>query len=312
MSLEIQALNNDTTFLLSFSPSALSPKSEAINVLLDPWLVGPAVTITPAIATLTRPSKAHVTSLKQLDPQPHLICISQSAPDHCHPDTLMTLDKTTSCQILAPATAAAAVKSWKHFEDPHTVVPLTYFDAADPVGSSFVFVPSSDGTDSASAASADSSSSSTDGKGAGMIKVHLIPEPWDLAGMHSIIGITYTPPSCASADPITIVYCPHGAISATVIPYLTTLPSTSRTLLCHSCNQSKGPWFFGSPTYVYGVIQGVQVAKALGARAYIRAHDEDKNPTGVATTGTWVIDVEGLEKCEVVSLAAGKKWRFAA
>jgi hypothetical protein len=324
MSLSIQALNNDTSFLLTFAPSVSSPRSDEITVLIDPWIVGPAVTITGnrAIAILKRPSDASISSLKQLDPQPDLICISQNAPDHCHPDTLKTLKHDTACRILAHSSAAAVIRSWKHFSDPDTVVPVKYFNASDPSSSGFKFSPSLGGSDNGSSASNNSSSSpSKEEDVMETIKVDLIAEPWDMAAMHTILAISYMPP--ASEAPITVVYCPHGAVPATLSPYLATLSSTTRKVLFHSCNQSKGPWFFGSPTYVYGAKEGVEVAKAMAAEAWIRAHDEDKSPTGVGTVGTWGIDVDvdavrrllddtGVDSCAFVALGAGERWNLGS
>jgi hypothetical protein len=324
MSLSIQALNNDTSFLLAFAPSASSPRSDEITILIDPWIVGPAVTVTGnrTIAILKRPSDASITSLKQLDPQPDLICISQNAPDHCHPDTLKTLKHDTACRILAHSSAATVIKTWKHFSNPDTVVPLNYFNASNPSSPGFAFSPLLRGSDIGSSASNDSSPSPSGEKSMlETIKVDLIAEPWDMAAMHTILAISYIPPSLEA--PITVIYCPHGAVPATLSPYLATLSQTTRKVLFHSCNQSKGPWFFGSPTYVYGAAQGVEVAKAMAAEAWIRAHDEDKSPTGVGTVGTWGIDVEvdevqrllddaGMDICTFVALGAGEGWKFGS
>src|SRR3954453_6534112 len=109
MALTIKAINNDTSFLLTFAPPIAPAASSgrfpgAFTILIDPWISGPAK-ISPNLSVIERPSPACIISLEDLD-EPDMILISQDKPDHCHEETLCQLSPHTGSTILATPAAA--------------------------------------------------------------------------------------------------------------------------------------------------------------------------------------------------------------
>ncbi|QDS71523.1 hypothetical protein FKW77_005071 [Venturia effusa] len=182
MALTIKALNNDTSFLLIFTPP-IAPKKNvhpeqfpgAYTILVDPWICGPAEIIGKNFSRQEHSQPSCLASLTEL-PEPDLILISQSQPDHCHEQTLCDLPPETGSLILAPAGAVKKIKSWKHFDDDNIYCLKPY----NPKKEHSVFrieIPSF-----------------SPSGGPGEVTISLLEPRRDFTGVHNAIGITYRPP----------------------------------------------------------------------------------------------------------------------
>lgn len=183
MALTIKALNNDTSFLLTFSPSITpsdvkSPElfPGSFTILIDPWLSGPATVISQKFSVQEHTTPACVESLNDL-PEPDMILISQDKPDHCHEETLCQLSPHCRSIILGPERVAKKIKSWQHF-DFSCIHLLKRYNPRDPDSIYRLEIPpfSPNGTP-------------------GEITIALLEPKRDLSGLHNGIGITYRPPA---------------------------------------------------------------------------------------------------------------------
>ncbi|KAK5114323.1 hypothetical protein LTR62_002574 [Meristemomyces frigidus] len=211
MSLTIDKLNDDTTFLLAFAPS-FAPKSTkagrkfpgASTILLDPWLGGDAPILHPTFQVSRHTGSSIITSLTELDPPPDVVVISQDKPDHCHQPTLCSLPKDTRTRILATPGAAKTIRGWKYFDHGIVHVMKPYNPHKASVVTRIRLEPYS-------------STSS-----AGEITIANIPTRRDITGLHNAIGITYRPPgSLLSA---------FGGDETVSLSDLSTTPDAARTL----------------------------------------------------------------------------------
>jgi len=175
--MRIQALNGDTTFLLTFSP----PFAPAISkrhpgdfiILLDPWLRGHSSILHPSFQISHHTSTPALYSLNELDQRPDLIIISQDKSDHCHKATLCTLPPDTEISILATPAGVKKIKSWKYFDE-DVVQAILPYSSADPDSVIRIPLPAP-------------SESSADGE----ITIANVPTKRDVTGVHNAIGITY-------------------------------------------------------------------------------------------------------------------------
>lgn len=182
MSLRIQQLNGDTTFLLTFyppfAPQRLSKRLPAdFTILIDPWLRGYASMLHPSFLLSYHTSTPALHSLQDLRHLPDVIIISQDKPDHCHKETLCSFPNSPDTSILATAAAAKKIRSWKHFDD-NQIHSLENYDPLDEDSVIRIPLPGY-------------SSSSIDGE----ITIANIPTKRDIVRVHNAIGITYRPPS---------------------------------------------------------------------------------------------------------------------
>lgn len=314
MSLTVQSLNGDTTFLLTFSPPVAPPSSPGLfpgtfTILIDPWLVGAATILSSIFSTSEQKTKPCITSLRELPQEPDLILISQDKPDHCHEETLRQLPPGCESTILAIPPAARKIRSWKHFR-PELVQALPKFVDGDSRSIHRVVLPpmSPRGT-------------------CGEVTVTWMPARRDLSGLHHAIGITYRAPcSVLSASPgqyldlpghplsppasprsmktvassprtivpspyndrertLSVIYSPHGVPYEIIQPYasshLVTEAALPLTALIHSFDRVENPWYLGG-TISAGSPGGLQIARNLYAQAWISAHDADKNTRGLS------------------------------
>lgn len=182
MSVRVQQLNADSTFLLtffpSFAPKKLSPRLPGdFTILLDPWLQGHASMLHPAFQISHHTSTPALHSLQHLPQLPDIILISQDKPDHCHRETLCSLPRTSDTAILATPAAAKRIRSWGHFDKEQVHVIPTY----NPLDEETVVripLPSYSSTSKV-----------------GEITITNIPTKRDVAGLHNAICITYQPSS---------------------------------------------------------------------------------------------------------------------
>lgn len=96
------------------------------------------------------------------------------------------------------------------------------------------------------------------------------------------------PPTTHPARPkaLSILYSPHGLPLADLKPYIKThlvpLPGAlPLTCLLHSFDNVSNPWWFGG-NIIAGAKTGTEIARALMARTWISAHDEEKDDHGLA------------------------------
>ncbi|EMR81409.1 hypothetical protein BcDW1_9909 [Botrytis cinerea BcDW1] len=332
MSLTVKHLNNDASFLLTFSPISPFPPSpggpgrheSSFTILLDPWISGPSKIFHHKFSISHLNSPSCISSLTEL-PEPDLVIISQDKTDHCHEETLKQLSPDGSkTLILAEPGAAKTIKRWKYFS-PSKVVPLKRWE--DPRlrrPDSILRIPvppqSLNGT-------------------AGEVTIAFLPQKNDLTGLHNAIGITYRPPTLSKSffDPaenayatppsspnsiastlfnpteraLSVIFSPHGCTYNTLAPYASShlvsqaaLPLTS---LLHPFDRISNPWYLGG-NIISGFPGGVSIAQNLCAKTWISAHDGDKTSTGMAT---WSIKSEKWEKEDVESVVSPRSENFS-
>ncbi|KAF4305446.1 hypothetical protein GTA08_BOTSDO06618 [Botryosphaeria dothidea] len=180
--LTVKALNADTSFLVTFSPS-IAPQGPAASqfpgsftILIDPWLVGSAQILSAKFSISQHKTQACVSSLAEL-PEPDMVLISQDKPDHCHEETLKQLPPNSGAIILAAPAAAKKIRKWNHF----------------PKGSVHALKPFSTNDDSR-VFRLEIPSFSSNGL-PGEVTVSLLCPKRDLSGLHNAIGVTYRAPT---------------------------------------------------------------------------------------------------------------------
>ncbi|KAK7417953.1 hypothetical protein QQX98_004255 [Neonectria punicea] len=180
MSLTIQQLNGDSSFLLSFEPISPDPGQCPFRILLDPWFPGP--TLSPDYETSSMSycyEQMRISSIRDL-PELDMVIISRDRSDHCNKDTLKQLPQTdTRTLILAEPAAAKLIRSWKHFEKDR-VLTLEKWENPRVAGretTTRIVVPPH-----------------TPGGDPGEVTVSFIAQKRDHWRLHTAIGITYRPP----------------------------------------------------------------------------------------------------------------------
>ncbi|TVY13616.1 hypothetical protein LARI1_G007194 [Lachnellula arida] len=319
MSLTIKHLNGDASFLLSFTPILQTPpsprlSSKAFTILLDPWLSGPSKIYHSKFSISTHKSPPCVTSLREL-PEPDVVIISQNKTDHCHHETLTQLPRHGGKTIiLAEPAAAKMIRGWKYF-DAEKVVTLPKWDDSrprkPPTLHRIPIPPLSPGGT------------------AGEVTITYLPQKADITGLHSAIGITYRAPT-PSIDPslpptppasptpsahacdraLSVIFSPHGCSYKTLSPYIAShliseaaLPLTA---LLHCFDRIHNPWYLGG-NICSGFPGGLEIAQKLCAKAWISAHDGDKETTGLANTR---IIVERYDREKVESVISPRSEKF--
>jgi hypothetical protein len=199
MALTIRQLNGDASLLLTFQPIASDADEQPFRILLDPWLVGPSNILHSKISSTTRRHEACVSSLREL-PEPDLVIISNSRSDHCNEATLRQLPPHgTRTLILAEATAAKLIRSWKYFDQDKVLALERWREPRQTGRNTMVRVPVP---------------SRVMGGDEGQVTVSFITQRKDTKGLHSAIGITYRP---ACSD----ISAPRRPMTATFTPVST-------------------------------------------------------------------------------------------
>jgi hypothetical protein len=129
---------------------------------------------------------------------------------------------------------------------------------------------------------------------------------------------------------LSVIYSPHGVSFETIRPYATShLVSESAlplTALLHSFDCVENPWWLGGNIST-GSPGGLEIAQSLYARAWISAHDADKDNRGWAVKQTRIGQFAVNEvrrmlerghdtkrrvvtRTDVISLAAGQEHRI--
>jgi hypothetical protein len=357
MSLTIRSLNGDTSFLLIFSPPVAPLSSPGLfpgsfTILVDPWIVGPSIILNSIFSYSEQKSRPCISSLKELDREPDLILISQHKPDHCHEETLRQLPPDCESTILATPAAVKKIQSWNHFR-PESVRALPKF--AEGHGSSIyrTVLPPPTPRGSCGEVTVSWLPAKRD-----MTALHhaigiTYRPPCTVLSMHNprhYLDLPMSPPASprspmtTMSSPCTIVpapyndrektlsviYSPHGVSFETIRPYATShLISESAlplTALLHSFDCVENPWWLGGNIST-GSPGGLKIAQSLYAKAWISAHDADKDNRGWAVKQTRIgqfavdevkrmlregIDSKGRHSAltDVVSLAAGQEHRI--
>ncbi|KAK3078939.1 hypothetical protein LTS18_006157 [Coniosporium uncinatum] len=329
MSLSIKALNDDTSFLLTFSP-LYSPTPcprffpGSFTILVDPWLKGSAEIFSPKFSHTVHVTKPCIGSLREI-PDPDMIIVSQDKPDHCHRETLCELSSKSSAVILGTPAAAKKIRGWNHF-NPANIKTLKKYNAEQDETIFRVVLPPM-------------FSSASPGE----VTVTLISAKRDITGLHNAIGITYRPP-CSVLSPtfnrlvdlpptppesptspfrpsfsssattviplppsdrertVSVLYSPHGVpyehVDPWAVHHLVTESALPLAALIHSFDVVQNPWYLGGNIST-GCPGGLQVARNLLPKVWISAHDEDKDVRGlgvqrVTTEKYYVTDVQNL------------------
>ncbi|GAM87500.1 hypothetical protein ANO11243_055250 [Dothideomycetidae sp. 11243] len=319
MSLSVQHLNADTTFLLSFSSGqeALRSPCRPFTVLVDPWLTGSSLIWTARFSISNHTCESVVSSLRDI-PLPDVILISQDKTDHCHEQTLKTLPPDSPVKILAVPAAAKKIKSWKYFTRA-IIKSLPVYNPRNP--DSVIRIPVRP-TNPAFGHP-------------GEITISFVQQRMDMTGLHNALGITYLAPctnsvasltgetvqlplsppltpikmtSQVSAEklsdsssrtgpysptshqssfpkPLSVLYAPHGIGLPCLTPFmkhhLAPMNALPLTLLLHSIDIAQNPWYLGGMV-APGLPGGTQLVKAFGAKYWLSAHDEAKDNQGWA------------------------------
>lgn len=84
-----------------------------------------------------------------------------------------------------------------------------------------------------------------------------------------------------------MIYSPHGVTYAHIKPYaiahLVREAALPLTALLHSFDRVQNPWWLGGNISA-GLPGGLEIAQNLLARAWISAHDEDKENSGFSVS----------------------------
>lgn len=306
MSLTIQHLNADSTFLLAFSPAPTTPAEEqgripgAFTILLDPWLVGRSSIFHPSFQYTKHTDKPHIDSLADIKQEIDLIIITQEKPDHCNRETLCSLPADKPVTILATPAAAKKIKSWNHFAPSH-IHTLPPFKPSHPSTLTRIPLPPTTPT-----------------LHPGELTIAHLPAKHDLTRVHNALGITYRPPSPAAPTPdnpdptptLSLLYTPHGTPPSTIAPYTTAhlLPTHALplTALLHGFNHEQNPACLGGEV-MRGAPGGLELLRALDGRVrcWIAAHD------GEVERGGWSVRwlrSRAFGAREVQGLVGGEGW----
>lgn len=334
MSLSVQSLNGDSTFVMTFYSAT---EGQSFTILVDPWLAGASTIWNSKFQTSVHSNSPLISSLADMQ-TPDLILISQDKPDHCHEETLKSLPSDSAVHILATPSAAKKIKSWRYFTNA-IITPMPTYNPKNP--SSVLRFPVKD-------------SKQAQDKTA-EVTISYIPQKLDVTSLHNAIGITYAPaslsnttsyqlppsppltplstraPSQASDNvqpsrPLSILYAPHSISVPCITPYMTShlapLRALPLTMLFHCINVERNPWFLGGAVCP-GLPAGTALVKNFGARYWLSAHDEPKQNSGWAVAmiktslyaldeAQALLDNEAGAGTEMVGLGVGEEIRVEA
>ncbi|KAH9880035.1 hypothetical protein J1614_002060 [Plenodomus biglobosus] len=319
MSLSVKSLNGDTSFLLVFTPPAAPLSSPGLfpgsfTILLDPWLVGPSIILNSVFSISQQKHQPCIPHLKDLPLEPDLVLISQHKPDHCHEETLRQLPPDCESTILAIPPAAKKIRSWKHFQ-PERVHALPKYVEGKGDSLYRIVLPPPTPRGTCGQVTVTWMPAKRDISGVHhAIGITYRPPCTVLSQLspNHYLDLPMSPPS-SPASPMTItaasprtivpspnnnrektlsvIYSPHGVSYDIIKPYATShLVSESAlplTALLHSFDCVENPWWLGGNISA-GSPGGLEMAQNLYARAWISAHDSDKDNRGWAVRRTQI------------------------
>lgn len=320
MSLRVQSLNSDTTFVLTFSHPAL-PKPFVL--LLDPWLHSSSYVYHPKFSNQSHTTRPSISSVSQLSPVPDMIIVSQQKTDHCNEGTLKELDWHGAAKdtlLYAAPGAGKVVLGWKWFDQKR----LRLFQQGETMK---VVFPSGE-------------EKLTVGGPAGWLELLFMAPKWlwELPTLHNAIGIKWViPRDQGQGNQIySILFSPHGAPIASLQPWLSALslqpqtpgrgaraqttasPQPKLSLLIHPFCRIRS--LLGGEI-INGFPGGLSICRHVAVDNWISAHDETKDVRGI-TAGLlryrlWDINTvekdlkeEGIGGVRVSMLHAGDEVGF--
>ncbi|KAI9705904.1 MAG: hypothetical protein M1836_005310 [Candelina mexicana] len=289
-------LNADTSWLLQIPwPSDEEEERIYYNILIDPWFQGPQVdygswfseqwhntptnikTIQDVEDLIERNEAAATAALREnrlgaeasngtappSTTEKHetnaassidVIVISHEFRDHCHRDTLQEANK--DIPVFATNKALKTIQAWSHFT---LVKEITPFTTNHP----------------------DWRSHSTPPLPSWLSISRLEPSFLDLISLHSALLITFsssdtTAPAANPSSAEALIYTPHGILPSDVAHIHNASPPLKTLALIHGLNDVK----LGSQLNL-GAHNGLKVVREVGARYWIRTHDEKKTAYGV-------------------------------
>ncbi|KAF2707362.1 hypothetical protein K504DRAFT_384107 [Pleomassaria siparia CBS 279.74] len=309
MSLTVQSLNGDTAFLFTFSPPVAPLSSPGLfpgsfTILIDPWLTGPATILSTIFSISEHKTKPCISSLNQLDQEPDLIIISQDKPDHCHQSTLCSLSNHCQSTILATPSAARKIRSWKHFR-PELVQNLPKFVPGHGKSLYRLVLPPFSPRGSCGEVTVTWMPAKRDMTGLhhaigityrppcsvlSAVSGHYLNLPMSPPASPGSPRTIASSPRTLSPSPyndrektLSVIYSPHGVPYEIIRPYasshLVNESALPLTALIHSFDRVENPWYLGGNISA-GSPGGMQIAQSLLAKAWISAHDADKNNRG--------------------------------
>lgn len=360
MSLTVKSLNGDTSFLLTFSPPVAPLSSPGLfpgsfSILVDPWITGPSIILNSVFSHSEQKHTPCISSLKELEREPDLILISQHKPDHCHEETLRQLPPECESIILATPAAVKRIHSWNHFRS-ESIHALPKFAEGDGRSIYRIVLPPPTPRGSCGEVTISWLPARHDLTGVHhAIGITYRPPctPLSMRNRGYYLDLPMSPPASPRSplSPMTIassprtivpspnndrektlsvIYSPHGVSFDTIRPYATShLVSESAlplTALMHSFDCVDNPWWLGGNISA-GSPGGLEIARSLYARAWISAHDADKDNRGWAVKqtriGQFAVDEvrrmfasspkgkqQSATRTDVISLAAGEEHRI--
>lgn len=250
MSLQVQHLNADATFLLTFSRHPDStPAAEQFTLLIDPWLHSDAPVIHRKFSNQEHTVAGAYSSLQQLPHVPSGILVTQDKSDHVHEGTLKDLNWDTCETVLyAVPDAARIVRSWSWFPQSRlielqTSKPLRIVAGKDEY-----------------------------------IELEFLPAKhiWEIPALHSAVGVKHV---CTGDIVASVLATPHGSPLSCARAWLNGLPDKRLDLLLHPLNRVETPLWLGG-LISSGYPAGEEICKAAAVKTWISSHDENKKVTG--------------------------------
>lgn len=313
MAVHIKSLNGDTTFYLTFTPPSAPAKAScpdlypgAFTILIDPWISGAAKILSSAFSTTSIKSDPCIKSLADIK-EPDVILITQDKPDHCHEATLKQLPPDTYSMILATPAAARKIRSWNYF-DSGAIYSIPKFNErrADSVFR-IEIPPLAMGIGSPGEVTISHIPAKWDLTGLHHAFGITYRPPWSVlsAKVDFYRDLPPTPPASPqsirtlnstaktlSPSPhnnrektISLLYSPHGVTYDIIRPYAQThLISEGAfplTAMIHSFDRVQNPWYLGG-NVAAGFPGGVEIARNLLPRAWVGAHDAEKEAKGLS------------------------------
>lgn len=111
---------------------------------------------------------------------------------------------------------------------------------------------------------------------------------------------------------ISIIYSPHGLPLSDLQPYIEThlvrlAGALPLTILFHSFDHAQNPWYFGG-NIMTGMYGGADIARALMARCWISAHDEEKDDRGLSVKRLRVKRITAEQVCRTLWEGEEGEW----
>jgi hypothetical protein len=266
MSLRIQHLNADATFLLTFSNPprpTTSPKSEPFTLLIDPWLHSEAITYHSKFSNIIHTVPGTYSTLRELPQAPSAVLVTHNKADHLHEGTLKDFDwDSHNTNFYAVPYAMSVVRSWPWFPKSR----LNELQASKPTR-----VVTGEGE---------------------YVEIEFLPVKhiWEIPVLHSAIGIKYM---CANKLAASVLVTAHGSPLSCVREWIESLPEKKLDLLLHPLTRQETPLYLGGLISA-GYPAGEEICRTAKVNLWVSMHDEEKEISGFVKSRlritSWTID----------------------